>query len=103
MKGRNFTVVNKSNLLQNINTVGKPKATNDETKRSWKEILVHLLSHQYQVSAFRIQTLYRDFIPITDRSCSKMINCKVVVGANLDQIGMNPRQKVSGPSCVAIL
>lgn len=40
--------------------------------------------------------------PISPRNCSKMTNCNVVVGANRDQIGKNPRQNVSGPSCLAI-
>ena len=46
---------------------------------------------------------YGDFIPIIARNCSKITNCSVVVGANRDQMGMKPRQKVSGPSVVAIL
>jgi hypothetical protein len=41
--------------------------------------------------------------PTTPLSCSKMISCRQVVGANLDQIGMKPFQKPSGPSFLNIL
>mmetsp|Transcript_29661 Transcript_29661/g.59898 ORF Transcript_29661/g.59898 Transcript_29661/m.59898 type:complete len:129 (-) Transcript_29661:659-1045(-) len=46
---------------------------------------------------------YIDFIPIKTRSCSKITSWMVVVGANRDQIGKNPRQRVRGPSFLIIL
>jgi hypothetical protein len=42
-------------------------------------------------------------MPIKPRICSKMMSCRVVVGAKRDQMGMKPRQRVWGPSWVTIL
>jgi len=40
--------------------------------------------------------------PTTFLSCSKIMSWRQVVGANLDQIGMNPFQNPSGPSFLKI-
>ena len=58
----------------------------------------HKFITQHDISPF-----YKAFIPMAERSCSKMMSWSVVVGAKRDQMGMKPRHSVRGPSLRQIL
>ena len=54
------------------------------------------------VSRFHYDDVYVAEMPANLENFSKKRSWRVVVGAILAHIGMNPRQSAGGPSCVAI-